>query len=103
MAIAFTTVKENLKVFSKMQRKVEAMKIMRTILTALLIGATPALASSDPEATGSSLLVLLFLGFGGLIVVFQLIPSMILFGSMVKGLFGGSASHPLPKSGTRIP
>jgi hypothetical protein len=79
------------------------MKIMMKSLAAIMVGATPALASSDPETMGSSLLVFLFLGFGALIVVLQLIPSMLLFGSMLKGLFGGAGNHPLPKSGTRIP
>ena len=79
------------------------MKIMMTILTAVMVEATPALASSDPEATGTSLLILLFLGFGALIVAFQLIPSVVLFSSMLKGLFGSAVKHPLPKSGARIP
>ena len=79
------------------------MKIMMKSLAAIMVGATPALASSDPETTGGSLLVFLFLGFGALIVVLQLIPSVLLFGSMLKGLFGGAGNHPLPKSGTRIP
>jgi hypothetical protein len=79
------------------------MKIMMTILTAIMVEATPALASSDPETMGTSVLVLLFLGFGALILVFQLIPSLVLFGSMLKGLFGSSDNHPLPKSGARIP
>jgi hypothetical protein len=46
------------------------MKIMMTILTAIMVEATPALASSDPETMGTSVLVLLFLGFGALILVF---------------------------------
>jgi hypothetical protein len=81
------------------------MKIMMTIVTLMVtvIGISPGLASSDPETTGSGLLVLLFLGFIGLIVAFQLIPSLILFGSMIKGLFGTAGSHPLPKSGGRVP
>ena len=79
------------------------MKIVMTILTAVMVEATPALASGDPEATGTSLLVLLFLGFGALIVAFQLIPSVVLFSSMLKGLFGSAVKHPLPKSGARIP
>jgi len=37
---------------------------------------------------GSGLWVILFLGLGALIVIFQLIPSLVLFGSMMKGLFG---------------
>ena len=79
------------------------MKIIIKILAAILVGATPAMASSDPDTAEGSLLVLLFLGFGALIVVLQLIPSLLLFGSMLKGLFGGAQNHPLPKSGTRIP
>lgn len=79
------------------------MKIMMTILAAVMFGATTALASGDPETTGTSLLVLLFLAFGALIVAFQLIPSLVLFGSMLKGLFSSAVKHPLPKSGARIP
>ncbi len=36
---------------------------------------------------GSSILLLLFVGFFALIVVFQLVPALLLFGGMVKGLF----------------
>ena len=79
------------------------MKRMITVLTAAMLKATPALASGDPETTGTSVFVILFLVFGALIVAFQLIPSLVLFSSMLKGLFGGTAKHPLPKSGTRIP
>ena len=79
------------------------MKIIMKILAAILVGATPALASGNPDRAEGSLLVLLFLGFGALIVALQLIPSLLLFGSMLKGLFGGTQNHPLPKSGTRIP
>ena len=83
--------------------KEEAMKITMKTLAIILVGAAPALASGDPDIAEGSLLVLLFLGFGALIVVLQLIPSLLLFGSMLKGLFGGAQNHPLPKSGTRIP
>lgn len=79
------------------------MKIMMAILTAAIVEATPALASGGSETMGTSLLVILFLVFAALIVAFQLIPSLMLFGSMLKGLFGGAVKHPLPKSGARIP
>ena len=36
---------------------------------------------------GSSILLLLFVGFFALIVVFQLVPALLLFGGMLKGLF----------------
>lgn len=76
---------------------------MMNLLAMTAIGATPALASSDPEAANGSLLALLFLGFGALIVIFQLVPSVMLFGSMLKGLFVRAENHSLSKSGTRNP
>jgi hypothetical protein len=79
------------------------MKTIMKILAVVAVWATPALASSYPETMGGSPLVLIFLGFGALIVVFQLIPSLLLFVSMFKGFFVGAENHPLQKSGTRIP
>ncbi|OHB27019.1 MAG: hypothetical protein A2X84_07330 [Desulfuromonadaceae bacterium GWC2_58_13] len=46
-----------------------------------------AVANTHPESTGNSLAVILFLGFIGLIIVGQLIPGVMLFFSMIKGLF----------------
>jgi len=44
--------------------------------------------AADAVSEGSSsLLLTLFLGFFALIVVFQLVPAVLLFGGMVKGLF----------------
>lgn len=46
--------------------------------------------AADAAADGnSSLLLTLFLGFFALIVVFQLVPAVLLFSGMVKGLFSG--------------
>ncbi|TRZ53732.1 hypothetical protein D4S03_01345 [bacterium] len=78
------------------------MKILMKILAVIAVWATPALASKDAETMGGSLLVLLFLGFGALIVVFQMIPGLLLFVSMLKGLFVSAENKPLPKSGTGI-
>ena len=80
--------------------KEEAMKLI-TVLTAIMVKATPALASSGQETMGTSLLVLLFLGFGVLIVVCQLIPSLVLFCSMLKGLFDSAAKNTMPKTGAK--
>jgi hypothetical protein len=77
------------------------MKLLMTILAALTINATPVLASSDQEPIGASLLVVLFLGFGALIVVCQLIPSLVLFYSMIKGLFDGAVNNAMPKTGAK--
>lgn len=53
-----------------------------------LMIAGSAFADTGAGADENGWLWMLFLGFGALIVVFQLVPSMILFGSMLKGLFG---------------
>jgi len=61
--------------------------MFRTLIVTLALVA-PALAANDANtAKVSSILLILFLGFGALIVVFQFIPGMVLFFSMLKGLF----------------
>lgn len=77
------------------------MKAKAAILTVMMLAAVPALASSDAEAGGTSLLVFLFLGFGALIVACQLLPSLMLFCAMLKGLFHGAAQDTMPKNGTK--
>ncbi len=77
------------------------MKLKTAILTAITLTTTPALASGDMEAAGSSLLVFLFLGFGALIVACQLVPSLVLFCSMLKGLFSAAAHDTIPKTGAK--
>ncbi len=70
----------------------------------LLLIAGSAFADTGAGADENGWLWMLFLGFGALIVVFQLVPSMILFGSMLRGLFGSPVKE-LPAatetSGTR--
>ncbi len=64
---------------------------MQTIVIVIaLLGITTslALAGEGGETIGSSLLVILFLGVGAFIVICQLIPGVMLFCSMMKGLFG---------------
>lgn len=46
----------------------------------------PVFAAEAATGDGSSLLLILFLGFFALIVVFQLIPAVLLFGGMIRGL-----------------
>ncbi len=65
---------------------------VRTILVTLIWIAS-AVAAEGKESEGSGLLVSLFIGFGALIIVFQLVPSLILFGSMLKGLFTKTAKE----------
>jgi hypothetical protein len=65
------------------------MKRLILTITAATLAATPAYAASETGEVG--LLMWMFLGFGALIVVMQTIPGMILFGSMLKGMFSKSA------------
>lgn len=63
---------------------------MNKLLTAAiaLLAASPALAQGEiKEAGGLSLLTVLFLAFVALIFLFQLIPAIMLLGSMIKGIF----------------
>jgi len=60
--------------------------LIRTIFTTLAL-VVPALAADGSPANGRSLLLILFLGFAALIVVFQFIPGLVLFFSMLKGIF----------------
>jgi len=60
--------------------------LIRTILVTLALVA-PALAAEGGVAKGSSILLILFLGFAALIIVFQFIPGLVLFFSMLKGIF----------------
>lgn len=56
--------------------------------TLLFLGSvTTAFAANGADKGENSLIMFLFLGFGALIIVFQAIPGMLLFFSMLKGLF----------------
>jgi len=64
------------------------MKAMSATILSLLITGTHALASgSGANGEGLSLLATFFIAFGILILVFQLVPGLLLFGGMIKGLF----------------
>ncbi len=63
------------------------MKALFAMVLSLLITVTQALASGGGgDASELSLLTMLFLGFGALIIVFQLVPAFILLGGMIRGL-----------------
>lgn len=59
--------------------------IIASILTMVMTG-TNALAAGGADKVELSFLTILFMGFGALIITFQLIPAMILLTGMVKGL-----------------
>jgi len=51
---------------------------------------THVLGTGGSIAKGTSILIILFLGFAALIIVFQFIPGLVLLCSMLKGLFKAS-------------
>jgi hypothetical protein len=52
-----------------------------------------AAAAAETSVNGSSLLLILFVGFFVLIVVFQLVPACLMFIGMVKGLGSHKATQ----------
>lgn len=69
---------------------------IRSIALQLLLFVPAASAASTAETGGSQLMMWLFLGFLGLVVVLQMIPGITLFVGMIKGLFGSA------KDGSRV-
>ena len=61
--------------------------IIRNTLVALFCFSSSAFAAVESGGEGGSFLLTLFIGFFALIVVFQLVPAIILFFGMLKGLF----------------
>ena len=55
---------------------------------ALMVVASQALAASGGKGEENGILIILFFAFGALIIVFQFAPGVLLFVSMIKGLFG---------------
>lgn len=81
------------------QRKEDPMKRTMATMGTLIATATPALASSSPETTETSFLVILCLGFGAMVILCQLIPALTLFISSLKALFGKAAAETRPATG----
>ncbi len=78
------------------------MRRITTSLTALmLLTTTQVLAAGGAETTETNLLTVVFIAFGALIVVAQLIPGTVLFYSMVKGLLGKAAKKATTAAGTK--
>ena len=64
--------------------------VMQAVLGLGVAGS--ALASGAGESGGGGFLIALFLGFVAVIVVFQLIPSMVVFFSVIKEVFAPRSS-----------
>lgn len=78
---------------------------MKTLFSRLTVAVTTGLATSAFGATsgavteGSGLLIWFLIGFAVLVVMLQAMPALIMFGSMLKGLF--SPSHGIGEQRTR--
>jgi hypothetical protein len=70
----------------------------RTMITlgALTVWSIPAIAAGATETEGVSLITILLLGFGAVIVVGQLIPGLVLFFGMMRGMLGHDATKTKP-------
>lgn len=60
---------------------------IRNSLIVLAGFSTNAYAAAEAGGGGGSFLLTLFIGFFALIIVFQLIPAVMLFAGLLKGLF----------------
>jgi hypothetical protein len=75
--------------------------IFKKMLFALAVGVTSAYAANGSESEGMGLMTMLFLGFLAVIIVFQSIPAVLLFFSMLRGLFNlTSRKKALPATGS---
>ena len=66
---------------------------LRNTLIALITFSSSAFAATGNATGEGNLLLSLFIGFFALIVVFQLVPAVILFVGMVKGLVSKNAKE----------
>ena len=70
------------------------MKVLYATILSLVITVTEALAAGGGGSVeGLGLLAIFFMGFGALIIVFQLVPALILFGGMLKALCSPAAKN----------
>ena len=63
------------------------MKAINLIVPMVLSATSVAYAATSAQSEGAGILTYFFIGFFALIIVSQLVPAMILFVGMVKGLF----------------
>ena len=65
----------------------------RIITLMTILYANSAFAASGAEGGGFSLIGWIFIGFLAVIVAFQFFPALIMFGSMMAGIFGKARNH----------
>ncbi len=66
------------------------MKTMKMLIAMAVGSASAAYAATGMQGEDAGILAYFFVGFFALIIVTQLVPAMILFFGMVKGLFSSA-------------
>jgi hypothetical protein len=66
---------------------------LRIVTLMTVLYANSAFAATGTETGGFSLIGWIFLGFLALIVTLQFVPALIMFGSMMAGVFGKAKNH----------
>ena len=69
-----------------------------TAVLSILLYANTVFAATGNEGGGIGLIAKIFLAFFAAIIVFQLIPSLILFGSLIVAIFSRSPRKELAES-----
>jgi len=67
------------------------MRVLTSAIAALLVTVTQVMAAGGSDAEPLSFLTILFMGFGAMILVFQIFPALVLFVGMVKGILAPAA------------
>ena len=62
------------------------MRVLISTIAALLVTVSQVMASGGGNGEPLSILMILFMGFGALVLVFQIFPAVVLFVGMIKGL-----------------
>jgi hypothetical protein len=73
--------------FASAEEKEIAMKVICAAVLSMLITGTQSMASGGAGGEGLGILAILFMGFGAIIIVLQLIPALVLLAGMLKALF----------------
>ena len=60
----------------------------RIITVIAILHANSVFAASGAEGGGIGLIGWIFIGFGALIITFQFVPAVMMFGSMLAAIFG---------------
>lgn len=63
------------------------MKTLRMLISMVAGSASAAYSATGMQSEGAGILAYFFVGFFALIIVSQLVPAMILFFGLVKGIF----------------